>query len=121
MAENINWNFVIQALGGPSVSGAGTIEADAYDKLTITVPDGESQVVNLAPNGDISLLVVNPAVPNADLSYEVDGDAVPLDGPHILIGAGAVGLLGDITSLEFTNNTGADAVIGILIGRDATP
>jgi hypothetical protein len=39
----------------------------------------------------------------------------------VLIGAGAVSLLGGATSLSFTNNTGTDAVIEILIGRDATP
>ena len=121
MAESINWNFVTQAVGGPSVSAAGSIEVEAYDKLTVTIPTGSSQTVNLAPNGDMSLLVVNPTTPAKGLSYKVGSAEVSLDGPHILIGAGAVSLLGKSTSLKFTNNTGTDAVIGILIGRDATP
>jgi len=121
MAEKMNWNYVAQALNGPSVSGAGSMEVDAYDKFDITVADGATQAVNLVPGDSLSLLIINPRTPSADLTYAVGGNDVPLDGPHVLIGAGAVSLLGGATSLSFTNNTGTDAVIEILIGRDATP
>lgn len=122
MSETIKWNFVTQVLMGPSVSAASTIdEIDAYDKFEIVLGDTETQVVNLTPGGDTYLLVINPQPPHADLSYELDGNPVALDGPHVLIGTGAVGLLGGATSLTFTNNTSADAVIEILIGRDSTP
>ena len=47
---------------------------------------------------------------------------IPLDGPHVLIGAGAVALLAaTVGTLEFTNGTAEDAEISILAGRDATP
>jgi hypothetical protein len=122
MSETIKWNFVTQVMKGPSISAAASIdEVDAYDKFDIALADTAVQVVNLTPGGNTSLLVINPRLPHADLSYELNGNPVPLDGPHVLIGAGAVGLLGGATSLTFTNNTGADAVIEILIGRDSTP
>lgn len=122
MSETIKWNFVTQVLKGPSVSAASAIdEIDAYDKFEIALADTGTQVVNLTPGGATSLLVINPRPPHADLSYELDGNPVALDGPHVLIGTGAVSLLGGATSLTFTNNTGADAVIEILIGRDSTP
>jgi len=121
MAEKINWNFVIQALNGPTVSGAGTLEMDAYDKIEVTITVGATQQVNLVPSGTVSLLIINPVVPDAGLSYDVGGNTVALDGPHVLIGAGAVSLLGGATDLSFTNNTAADATIEILLGRDATP
>ncbi|CAH1388046.1 hypothetical protein [Candidatus Nitrotoga sp. M5] len=121
MAEKINWNFVTQALNGPSVSGAGTLEVEAYDKIAVTIAVGATQQVNLVPSGAVSLLIINPAVPDADLSYDVGGNAIVLDGPHVLIGAGAVSLLGGATNLSFTNNTAEDAIIEILLGRDATP
>lgn len=121
MAEKINWNFVVQALNGPSVSGAGNLEVEAYDKIAVTITAGETKQVNLVPSGTVSLLVINPVVSNADLSYDVGGNAVALDGPHVLIGAGAVSLLGGAANLSFTNNTAADATVEILIGRDATP
>ena len=121
MAEKINWSYVAQALDGPSLSGAGSVEAEAYDKFEVTIPDNATQAVNLVPAGTVSLLVINPASPDAKLTYKVGGKDVPLDGPHVLIGSGAVSLLGGAASLSFTNKTGADAVIDMLVGRDATP
>ncbi len=121
MAEKMNWNYVANAFNGPSVSAAGSIEVDAYDKFEITVVVGATQEVKLVPGDTISLLIINPKTPSADLTYAIGGKPVPLDGPHVLIGAGAVSLLGDVTSLSFTNKTSTDTVIEILIGRDATP
>jgi hypothetical protein len=122
MSETIKWNFVTKVLKGPSVSAAASIdEVDAYDKFDISLADTDTQAVNLTPGGTAYLLVINPRDPHEDLSYELDGNPVALDGPHVLIGTGAVGLLGGATSLTFTNNTGADAVIEILIGRESTP
>jgi len=70
----------------------------------------------------VSLVIINPATPSADLTYEVSGTAIALDGPHVLLGAGAVALLGAGTSsLTFTNNLADPAAIEILVGRDATP
>jgi len=122
MSETIKWNFVTQVLHGPSVSAAATIDdVDAYDKFDIELADSVTQTVNLVPGGTIFLLVINPKTPDEDLSYELSGSPVALDGPHVLIGSGAVSLLGGVTSLTFTNNTGAEAVIEILVGRDSTP
>lgn len=122
MSETINWNFVIKVLQGPSVSASGSIDdVDAYDKFGINLADSVTQAVNLVPSGNISLLVINPKTPDKDLSYDLSGTPVALDGPHVLIGSGAVSLLSGATSLTFTNNTGADAVIEILVGRDSTP
>ena len=121
MAEKISWNFVARVKKGPSVSAAASLELDAYDKFEITIGDTLTQVVNLVPSGIISLLIINPKIPDEDLSYDLSGNKVVLDGPHVLIGTGAVGLLGGATSLSFTNKTGADSVVEILIGRDATP
>ena len=122
MSETIRWNFVTQVLKGPSVSAAASIDTvDAYDKFDIDLADTVTQTVNLVPSGTISLLVINPKTPDANLSYDLGSSAIALDGPHVLIGSGAVSLLGGATSLTFTNNTGADAVIEILVGRDSTP
>jgi hypothetical protein len=40
MAEKIDWNFVVKALNGSSVSGAGTLEVEAYDKINVTITAG---------------------------------------------------------------------------------
>jgi len=60
MAEQINWNFVTQALNGPSLSGQGDLEFDAYDKIEVTITAGDTQQVNLVPSGTVSLLIINP-------------------------------------------------------------
>lgn len=83
MAEKINWNFVVQVLNGPSVSGAGTLEMEAYDKIEVTIIAGATQQVNLVPSGTVSLLVINPAVPDVDLSYDVGGNPVALDAARV--------------------------------------
>lgn len=121
MTEKINWNYVAQALNGPSVSAQGGMEVDAYDKFAVTLADNATQQVNLVPGGTVSLLAINPSPASDKLTYKLGSVDVKLDGPHVLIGSGAVGLLGSLASLTFTNKTGADAVIEILIGRDATP
>jgi hypothetical protein len=122
MSETIKWNFVTQVLHGPSVSAAASIDGvDAYDKFDINLADTATQQVDLMPGGATSLLVINPRPPHAAISYELGGNPVAMDGPHLLIGPGAVSLLGGVTSLTFTNNSGADAVIEILVGRDSTP
>lgn len=122
MAEKISWSFLVQPLNGPIVSAAATLDkADAYDKFNIKVLDNDKQTVNLAPSGGtLYLLAINPKVPDAKLTYKLGTNDVELDGPHVLIGSGAVGLLGGVTSLDIDNKTGADAEIEILIARDST-
>ncbi len=122
MSETISWNYVTQAVNGPSLSGAGTLAVEAYDKLKVTLADQASQQVDLVPAGVISALVIRPTPESDQLTYDVGGNDVGLDAPLVLLGTGAVSLLGSgVTSLTFTNNTGADATIEILVGRDATP
>jgi hypothetical protein len=121
MVEKISWNYVAQALSGPSLSGQGELEIDAYDKFSFIIPDNATQQVDLVPGSTVSLLVINPDKTSDKLTYKVGSKDVKLDGPHVLIGAGAVSLLGVTDKLTFANKTGADATIEILIGRDATP
>ena len=121
MTEKLIWTVGVQAEAGPQLASAGTMEVEAYDKIGVTVADGATTAVDLGPTGaEMVCLVVIPAEPNADLTYEVDGNDVPLDAPLVLLG-GAVGLAGNPASLTFKNQTGAEAVVEILVGRDATP
>lgn len=122
MSETISWNYVVNAVNGPSLSGAGTLNVEAYDKLKVTIADQASQQVDLAPAGTLSMIVIRASAHSPQLTYDVGGNDIALDAPLVLLGTGAVSLLGSgLTSLTFTNNTGADATIEILVGRDATP
>jgi len=124
VSETVSWNYTVQVAGGPTVAGSGTLVVEAYVKLNVTVPKNKSLEVEILPGtgGKVQVLVIRPTVPSDKLSYEVGVDTVVLDGPHILVGVGAVSLLAaSLGTLKFKNDTTADAEISILAGRDATP
>jgi hypothetical protein len=124
MPETLNWSYATQVVGGPTIAASGALEVEAYLKITVTVPAGGSLDVEVLPGGGgaVQLLVINPAAPSEDLTYTVGAEEVVLDGPHVLIGAGAVGLLAaTVGTLAFANAGAEDAQIAILAGRDATP
>jgi hypothetical protein len=125
MPERLKWSFSAQVAGGPTLAGSGDLaNVDAYVKLNVTVPANGDQDVEVltGTGGAVQLLVISPAQPSEDLTYEVGGNDVPLDGPVVLIGAGAASLLADtIGTLKFKNGTAQDASISILAARDATP
>jgi len=122
VAEQLLWSVMVRAVGGPQVAVSASLQVEAYDKLAVTIADGATTQVDLAPSGgEVALVLISASSPSPDLTYEVAGNTVALNGPLALIGSGAVGLLGGATSLSFTNGTGADADIQILVGRDATP
>jgi hypothetical protein len=104
------------------MSWTDDIDVEAYDRIQVTVDAGATLKVDLAPaasaNSPVKLLVISPEKPDAKLTY---GSDVQLDGPHILLGQGAVSLLGGAATLDFKNGTDAPARIDILVGRDATP
>ncbi len=124
MAEKLAWSYTVQALGGPTVTGTGNMLVDSYVKLSVVVPKKKTLDVEVQPGAGSGLqfLLIQPLKPSADLSYKAGADTVLLDGPHVLIGTGAVNLLaGSVGKLTFDNKADVDAEISILAGRDATP
>lgn len=124
MPEKLSWTFAARVLGGPTIAQSGQAEVEAYVKLAVTIKKGATQDVEIFPGagGNAQVVIIAPAVPSDKLTYEVGGDTVALDGPQVLIGAGAVGLLGaTLGTLTFKNQTAQDADLSILVGRDATP
>jgi hypothetical protein len=127
MSETIVLTINADVASGPKLKESRTLGVDAYDKLSVAVPDGASDLeVDLQPGGtgSIQLLVVRSSVYGAALKYTVNADTTDhvLDQPHVLVGTGAVGLYGgEPTKLLFDNALGKDAEIDILVGRDATP
>ncbi len=127
MPETIVLTVSADVASGPKLKEARTLAVDAYDKISVTVPDGTSDLdVELQPGGtgSIRLLVVKSNVYGDDLKYTVNADTTDhvLDEPHVLIGTGSIALYGaEPTKLVFDNALGDDAHIQILVGRDATP
>ena len=112
----------VTALGTQSIKDKQRVEA--YDSVDVTVPVAGAEVaVQPSGAGKVTLFLLTADTYSSDLTYSVAGGAsdVPLDGPQLLLGAGAVGLLGAApTTLTFTNNTAAEVDVHIRIGRDAT-
>lgn len=121
MTEKLIWDVTVRAEGGPQLTGSGVLEVDAYDKLSVTVPAGGDLDVDLGPGaaGLISCLVLLPETPSDELTYEVGTETITLDQPQFLFG-GASDLAGNPASLTIANAGAADAVIDLMIGRDAT-
>jgi hypothetical protein len=126
MSETIVLTINADVALGPKLKESRKLAVDAYDKISVGVPDQNTLDVEIQPGGagSIQLLLVTSSVYGADLKYTVNADATEhvLDQPHVLVGTGSVGLFGqEPEKLVFDNKTGQDAQIQILVGRDATP
>jgi hypothetical protein len=124
MAEKLAFSYSVQAVGGPTVAGGGTMLVDSYAKLNVVVPKKKTLEVEVQPGAGsgLQILLIQPTKPSAELSYKSGSDSFVLDGPHLLIGSGAVSLLAaSVGKLTFDNKSDTDAEISILAGRDATP
>ena len=123
MPESISWTLNVQVVGGPKISAYDTLTVDAYDKIEAVIPANGAATINVQPDGSAQFLLLT-ASSYENLTYAVDASptAITLDGAHVLIGAGAVGLLGATQKQFAFSNTGAeDVTVSILVGRDATP
>ena len=129
MPETIVVTINADVASGPKLKESRTLALDAYDKISVDVPNGTSGLdVEIQPGGagSIQLLVVKSTLYGDALKYTVNADTTDrvLDQPHVLVGTGSVGLYGEEpTKLVFANDLGEgkDAQIHILVGRDATP
>ncbi len=128
MSESIVLDINVSVPAGPTVAISQKLTVDAYDKFDVTVPDATTALtVKLVPSGagTVSFVLVSPAADQLsdNLTYKVNAGTAThaLNGPHLLIGAGAAALLdSDPTSLTFANSSGKNAEITILIGRKVT-
>jgi hypothetical protein len=125
VSETINWTFNVQVVGGPQIAVTRPVPVDAYDKIGVKVQDGETETVEIQPGdeGRVQFLLINSDWLGDALTYKVNaqGDAIKLDAPQVLVGDGAVGLLGEPpNSLEVTNDSTQEANIEIIVGRKAT-
>jgi len=124
---NINWQFQATIPGGPSfIINQPAIQVEAYDVVAVAIPASASGVaVPIQPSsgsGDVVFLVISASQYDAGLSYTVDavGNAHVLDGPHTLVGSGAVGLLNSAAApqkLTFTSTVAKDINVQVVVGR----
>ena len=132
MAGKITWTLNVQVSKGPNVSATDELLVEAYDKIDVAVAASEQgKQVEIQPGGAGQvqfLLLKSTQYHAADLTYSVStaeatkADRNKLDALLVLIGNGAVELLGTAPdSLFFYNDLAEDVTIELLVGRDATP
>jgi hypothetical protein len=94
--------------------------------VTLTIKKGASSVVvpiqPSAAAGDVFFLIVSSTIYDAGVTYKVD--ALPavhaLDGPHVLLGSGAVSFLNSSAppqTLTFSNTLTKDINLQVVVGR----
>jgi hypothetical protein len=125
--SKITWQFQATIPGGPAFTlSQPPIEVLAYDVATAKVAGSASGVaVNVQPSsttGDVVFVVVTSDVYDAKITYTVDGSSAvhELDGPHVLLGAGAVGFMNGGTppqTLTFANTLATDVNVQVVVGR----
>jgi hypothetical protein len=123
----INWQFQTTIPGGPAfIINQPAIQVAGYDVVAVTLPASTSNIaVPIQPSsgaGDVIFLVISASQYDAGLSYTVDalGTAHVLDGPHTLVGSGAVGMLNSSAppqKLTFNNTVAKDISVQIVAGR----
>ena len=133
MAEKINWTLNVEVSEGPKVFQAETIEAEAFGKVAVTVLAGDNTDVEVQPSsgGQVDLLLICASAYGDALTYQpyqaggtLDATASPwkLNGPHLLVGTGAVEFLAeDPKKIHVINGLTEDVTVEILVARDATP
>ncbi|MBI3785383.1 MAG: hypothetical protein HY270_18480 [Deltaproteobacteria bacterium] len=133
MSVKIKVGMTVLVSSGPNLSLQREMEVDAYDSIEATIKAGATDVkIGLQPGElkEIQLLLVTADPYDSKVTYTVDdgaaaaapaSSAVALDQPHLLLGGGAVGLLGKAPkALHFGNTTAKDVTVRVLVGRKAT-
>lgn len=121
---SINYSVSVQVTGGPKLAVAQALTVDAYDVIDVSIVKASKAKVEIEPGaaaGRVKLLLITADV-YKDLSYDVGGTAHNLDGPALLVGAGAVALLNAKPgTIEFTNAHASEArPIHVFVGRAVT-
>lgn len=131
MPTSIAWKLSVDIPSGPSLALASAVSVDAYDRIAVTVPHSaaippaEVQVdVQPGAVGHVKFLVIRSDSYGDNLKYKVHDTANParaLDDTLVLVGAGALDLLGaQLDKVLIINTLGHPANIEILVGRQAT-
>ncbi len=138
MTKSIRWNATVQVGGRTELSFSRVTSVEAVDSIDVeilgsTAPGGpdtdrEVEIQPSSLSGQVTLLAISADAYGDEthhLSYKVNGSGNPafrLDQPVILVGVGAVAALDAApTSLFVTSTLSQNAIIRVLVGRDATP
>jgi hypothetical protein len=120
ISEKLTYSFNSSIERGPSYSMSGKFDAQAYDKVSISVDPTKEVAVNLQPMPaeKVMFLGVKSDIHDDKLTYSTDSKTIKLDRDHVFVGSSPVSLLGNISILKFKNDTQSIANVEILVGRE---
>lgn len=121
MPEKIAWSISARIDGGPQISKSEIIEVEAYEKFDLVLPKSGKSTVEVQLGEGLAKFVLIAATKYTKISFAVDGGTpIALDAPMMLIGAGAVNLLGKkLNTLDFENGNIEDVSIMMLVAGKA--
>lgn len=132
MSTTMKSTIKVEIEGAGTLSAIHSIDVHAFDKIEISVPAESggtpgSAVVDVQPGGAgrVKLLLITASQysnESKELSYSVTGGTsdILLDAPQLLVGDGALKLLGTTQNVfTFSNEFSSATKVQILTGRNA--
>ncbi|HEV7606402.1 MAG TPA: hypothetical protein VGO61_03655 [Steroidobacteraceae bacterium] len=116
--EQLTWNLALQITGGPVVAAGDSLAIGGYEKYRVIIADGASGVARIGDAGGVQFVALVPGTPHESLTYKVGAEDIKLDRAQVFAGEGAVSFIEDaFPEFTFDNDTGAEAVIDVLVAR----
>jgi len=123
MSINVSASLGVQIPGGPQVSIAWTVQADGYDRLSVTIPhDNAAHAVQLqpSPGTQVLLLVVTSSDYSGSLTCTLNANNFVVRQPLMVSGGDIVNTLANNpTSISFTNAGATDVTTDLFVLRKA--
>lgn len=121
MPEKIAWSMSARVDGGPQISINEILEVEAYEKVDVILPGLKKTTIEVQQSEGLTRFIMIAASKYEALSFLVDGgEPIALDHPIMLVGAGAVNLLGKKQNvLEFDNKNPDNVSVMMLVAGKA--
>jgi hypothetical protein len=121
MPEKIAWSMSARVDGGPQISINEILEVEAYEKVNVILPGQKKTTIEVQQSEGLARLILIAPDKYEKLHFSVDGGSpIALDHPIMLVGEGAVNLLGKKQNvLEFNNENPDNVSVMMLVAGKA--
>lgn len=118
---NATATLSIQVTGGQTITYAWTIPSEVLDRMIVVVPaTAKDFKVALQPADGDKVLFVGIKADNytAGVTYDLFGDALPLDAPHIIAGSALINKLhNQPTAVSINNPSDKPVTVDVFVLR----
>lgn len=121
MPSMMNTAVGVTVAGGPSYSVVHSLLAGGYSVLEVQADAGDSASFPFQPgtvDGIGLMLITSSRYDPDDLTYELAGETIALDGPQLFTGAGMLSRFGaDPDTITVNNDLTEPVRVTVLVGR----